>query len=148
MIKLTFDHQMFQPDENLLSISRNIQVSKFHNKQAVGQFKIGKFDFEIHPTYFAYSGLKVKGRILNGSDGYYLVFENSQHQNWMFNMYWREIDRRKQLTHWDGIYLRNLSGAIPFIYLPDGRYVAKIFKIEGGLTKLVGVSPNFSVKGM
>jgi hypothetical protein len=148
VIKLTFDHQMFQPDENLLSISRNIQVSKFHNKQAVGQFKIGKFDFEIHPTYFAYSGLKVKGRILNGSDGYYLVFENSQHQNWMFNMYWREIDRRKQLTHWDGIYLRNLSGAIPFIYLPDGRYVAKIFKIEGGLTKLVGVSPNFSVKGM
>ena len=109
---------------------------------------MGEFEFDINSAHFSYTGLKVKGRILNGTDGYYLVFENGQHQNWVFNMYWREIDRRKQLTHWDGIYLRNLSGTVPFIYLPDDRYVAKIFKIEDGQPTLVGVTPNFSVNGM
>jgi len=148
VIKLTFDHNIYKPDQDLLTLSGEMHVSKYHEAQASSHFKLGEFEFEAYPTRFTYKGLKVKGRILNGSDGYYLVFENSQHQNWVFNMYWHEIDRRMQLTRWDGIYLRNLSGTIPYIYLPDDRYVAKIFKVEGGLPTLVGVTPNIQVIGM
>ena len=148
VIKLTFDHNLYKLDPYLLTLSREMHVSRYHEVQAPNHFNLGEFEFETYPTYFTYRGLKVKGRILNGTDGYYLVFENGQHQNWVFNMYWREIDRRKQLTHWDGIYLRNLSGTVPFIYLPDDRYVAKIFKIEDGQPTLVGVTPNFSINGM
>jgi len=147
-ISLTFSYKIFSLDPELVNVSTWIQLNKYDTLKSESKFKVGEFEFEMHPTYFAYKGLKVKGRILNGADGYYLVFENSQHQNWVFNMYWREIDRRKQLTHWDGIYLRNLSGAIPYIYLPDDRYVAKIFRVEDGQPILVGVTPNFLVKGM
>ncbi len=147
-INLTFSHKIFSLDADLRNISTLIQKNKYDTLRREAKFKLGEFEFEMHPSHFSYSGLKVKGRILNGSDGYYLVFENGQHQNWVFNMYWHEIDRRRQLTHWDGIYLRNLSGTIPFIYLPDDRYVAKIFKVEGGLPTLVGVTPNIQVNGM
>jgi hypothetical protein len=148
VIKLTFDHKIYQLDKSLKVVSSEMQVPRYHVTNGSNQFKLGEFEFDINSAHFSYTGLKVKGRILNGADGYYLVFENGQHQNWVFNMYWREIDRRKQLTHWDGIYLRNLSGAVPFIYLPDDRYVAKIFKIEDGVASLVGVTPNFKVNGM
>ena len=145
---MTFSHQIYSLDPDLAEISQVIQQNKYDTLQGSNQFKLGEFEFDINSAHFSYTGLKVKGRILHGSDGYYLVFENGQHQNWVFNMYWREIDRKKQLTHWDGIYLRNLSGTVPFIYLPDDRYVAKIFKIEDGQPTLVGVTPNFSVSGM
>jgi len=147
-INLTFSHNIYSLDPDLVEISRVIQQNKYDTLQSANKFNLGEFEFDINSAHFSYRGLKVKGRILNGSDGYYLVFENGQHQNWVFNMYWREIDRRKQLTHWDGIYLRNLSGSVPFIYLPDDRYVAKIFKLEDGQATLVGVTPNFSVNGM
>lgn len=147
-INLTFSHKIFSLDADLRNISTLIQKNKYDTLKREAKFKLGEFEFEMHPSHFSYFGLKVKGRILNGSDGYYLVFENGQHQNWVFNMYWHEIDPRRQLTHWDGIYLRNLSGTIPFIYLPDDRYVAKIFKVEGGLPTLVGVTPNIQVNGM
>ena len=147
-INLTFSHKIYSLDPDLAKISQVIQQNKYDTLQGSNQFKLGEFEFDINSAHFSYTGLKVKGRILNGTDGYYLVFENGQHQNWVFNMYWREIDRRKQLTHWDGIYLRNLSGTVPFIYLPDDRYVAKIFKIEDGQPTLVGVTPNVSVNGM
>ena len=147
-IHLTFSHQIYALDSDLAEISRVIQQNKYDTLQSGNKFNLGEFEFDINSAHFSYQGLKVKGRILRGSDGYYMVFENAQHQNWVFNMYWREIDRRKQLTHWDGIYLRNLSGTVPFIYLPDDRYVAKIFKIEDGVASLVGVTPNFNVNGM
>jgi hypothetical protein len=147
-IHLTFSHQIYALDPDLAEISRVIQQNKYDTLQSANKFNLGEFEFDINSEHFSYRGLKVKGRILHGSDGYYLVFENAQHLNWIFNMYWREIDRRKQFTHLDGIYLRNLSGTVPFIYLPDDRYVAKIFKIEDGVASLVGVTPNFKVNGM
>jgi hypothetical protein len=147
-ISLTFTHKIFSLDADVVNVSKWIQKNKYDTLKCESKFNVGEFEFEIHPSHFSYSGSKVKGRILNGADGYYLVFENSQHQNWVFNMYWHEIDRRRQLTHWDGIYLRNLSGTIPFIYLPDDRYVAKIFRVEDGKPILVGVTPNIQVNGM
>jgi hypothetical protein len=88
-INLTFSHKIYSLDPDLAEISRVIQQNKYDTLQGSNQFKLGEFEFDINSAYFSYTGLKVKGRILHGSDGYYLVFENGQHQNWVFNMYWR-----------------------------------------------------------
>jgi hypothetical protein len=97
---------------------------------------------------FRYSGKGISARITKGQDGVYAVLMDNDSRKWVFNMFWIELDRRKQLTHWDAIYVRNLEGIIPFKYLPDGKYVLKIFKVQDEKIELIGIQNNLVVSGI
>jgi hypothetical protein len=97
---------------------------------------------------FRYFGKGISARITSGEDGVFAVLVNQNQKKWVFNLFWSELNRKKQLTHWDAIYVRNLDGIIPFKYLPDGRYTLKIFKVEGKQITLMGVKNGMQVNGM
>ena len=97
---------------------------------------------------FRYSGKGITARISNGADGVYAVLFDKDNRKWIFNLYWVELNRRKQLLNWDAIYVRDLDGFIPFRYLPDGKYQLKVFKVEGDNIQMIGSKTNMMVKGM
>jgi hypothetical protein len=97
---------------------------------------------------FRYFGKGISARITSGEDGVFAVLVNKNQKKWVFNLFWSELNRRKQLTNWDAIYVRNLDGIIPFKYLPDGRYTLKIFKVEGKRVQLMGLKEGMQVSGM
>ncbi len=148
VIFLSNSYKGFQPfNENFSKIYHSFE----REKKVVGIPSFRKnniLHFWPVKNGFRYSGRGISARISNGSDGVYAVLFDKGNKKWVFNLFWSELNRRKQLMNWDAIYVRNLEGIIPFKYLPDGKYSIKIFKIQNEKIELVGLSENLIVKGI
>lgn len=147
VIYLSNTYEGFQPfNQRLLTIYSALDSTKMVKRNT--EEKVNVLKIWSEKNGFRYSGNNISARISNGEDGVYAVLVDTSNRKWVFNLFWKELNRRKQLTNWDAIYVRNLDGIIPFKYLPDGKYLLKIIQIQGEKIQLIGEQNNLLVKGI
>ena len=147
VLYLSFSYPGLYPfNKRLEQINQSIVRNQPHNLKK--KEPLALLYFKTEKNGFRYSGKTVKARVSNGEDGVYAVFVNNENKNFVFNLYWSELNRHQQMLNWDAIYVRNLEGIIPFKYLPDGKYQLKVFKVEGDSIQMIGSHGNMIVKGM
>ncbi|MDF0693211.1 hypothetical protein [Aquirufa ecclesiirivi] len=146
VVSLTFKNGFYTLDQHEAKLEKDFQTDVASIPKAPHGKDLLKFSLEKNGL--RYSGEKTRARMSHGSDGMYVVFENAKKENWVFSLYFEELDRARQIKFHDAIYVRKVSGITPFIYLPDGDYRVKIMRVEDNQTRLVGVLAHIPVKGM
>ncbi|MHA8098203.1 hypothetical protein VR479_02785 [Aquirufa aurantiipilula] len=146
VVSLTFKKGFFALDVREAKLEKDFQadVASLH-KTPKGKDVL---KFSLEKNGLTYSGEKTRVRMSYGSDGMYAIFENAKKENWVFSLYFMELDRARQIKFHDAIYVRKAEGILPFIYLPDGDYRVKIMRVEDNQTSLVGILPHIPVRGM
>lgn len=146
VVSLTFKNGFFALDKHEAKLEKDFQATPTSLAKAPQGKDLLRFSLEKNGL--RYLGEKTRAKMSYGSDGMYVVFENAKKENWVFNLYFMELDRARQIKFHDAIYVRKVEGMIPFIYLPDGDYRVKLFRVEDNQTSLVGILPHIPVKGM
>ncbi|MHA8064762.1 hypothetical protein [Aquirufa aurantiipilula] len=146
VVSLTFKKGFFALDGREAKLEKDFQADVASLPQAPQGKDVLKFSLEKNGL--TYSGEKTRVRMSHGSDGMYAIFENAKKENWVFSLYFMELDRARQIKFHDAIYVRKAEGILPFIYLPDGDYRVKIMRVEDNQTSLVGILPHIPVRGM
>ncbi len=146
VVSLTFKKGFFALDTREAKLEKDFQADIPSLTKAPKGSDL--LQFTLEKNGLRYFGEKTRVKMSHGSDGMYVVFENAQKEHWVFSLYFMELDRARQIKMHDAIYVRKAAGFLPFIYLPDGDYRVKVFRVEGNQTSLVGLLPHIPVKGM
>ncbi|RXK50688.1 hypothetical protein [Aquirufa rosea] len=146
VVSLTFAHGFYQLGPREAHLEKEFQK----DVQVKTSLSTGKdlLQFKLEKNGLRYHGEKTHVKVSHGSDGIYVVFENAEKKCWVFNLYFMELDRARQLKYHDAIYVRHAEGYLPFIYLPDGNYRLKIYRVENNQVSAMGSFTNIPVKGM
>jgi hypothetical protein len=137
VIDISFTHQYVKLDSKLEAISRFL-ISDFSTPLDKEKNHIADFNISTKNNVIFYHNENIKSVISAGSDGNYIVLRNKLNQYWVFNMFWESFDYKSQLSNFDGVCVKNLSGNIPFKYFPDDVYTLRIIKISGAKMEVFG----------
>jgi len=137
VIDISFTHQYVKLDSKLEAISRFL-ISDFSTPLDKVKNHIADFNISTKNNVIFYHNENIKSVISAGSDGNYIVLRNKLNQYWVFNMFWESFDYKSQLSNFDGVCVKNLSGNIPFKYFPDDVYTLRIIKISGAKMEVFG----------
>jgi hypothetical protein len=147
VIDISFSHQYVKLDPKLDAISRFL-VSDFSTPLPKEKNHITNFNIATKDNVIFYHNENAKTVISTGSDGYYIVLRNKLNQYWVFNMFWESYDYKSQLSNFDGVCVKNLSGNIPFKYFPDDIYSLRIINISGAKTEVLGELTHLKLLGI
>lgn len=137
VIDISFSHHYVKLDPKLDEISR-FMVSDFDTPLPKEKNHIAEFHLTFLNKVISYQNHTAKSLISSGSDGYYIVLSNKKNQFWVFNLFWENNDFKRQLCTYSGICVKNLSGNIPFKYLPDDTYTLRVINISGPIKEVIG----------
>ena len=147
VIDISFSHHYVKLDPQLDTISR-FMVSDFATPLPIDKNHISDFHLTSLNNVISYHNDKAKSLITKGSDGYYLVLQNESKQYWVFNMFWEYSDFESQLSNFEGIWVKNLNGNIPFKYFPDDIYTLRIINISGAKKEVLGELTQVKLSGI
>lgn len=147
VIDISFSHQYVKLDPKLDAISRFL-ISDFSTPLPKEKNHITDFKIATKDNIIFYHNENAKTVISTGSDGYYIVLRNKLNQYWVFNMFWESYDYKSQLSNFDGVCVKNLSGNIPFKYFPDDIYSLRIINISGAKTEVLGELTHLKLLGI
>lgn len=137
VIDISFSHQYVKLDPQIEAISR-FSLKDFSIPLAAHKNHIADFHLIIKNKVISYQNDMAKSIITTGSDGYYMVLRNRKNRFWVFNLFWKNSDFKRQLFTYRGICVKNLSGNIPFKYLPDDIYTLRLIHISGSQKEVIG----------
>ncbi len=147
VIDISFSHQYVKLDPALDAISRFL-ISDFSTPLSKEKNHIADFNVVTKNNVIFYHNENAKTVISTGSDGYFIVLRNKLNQYWVFNMFWESYDYKNQLSNFDGVCVKKLSGNIPFKYFPDDIYSLRIINISGAKTEVLGELTQLKLLGI
>lgn len=147
VIDISFSHQYVKLDPALDAISRFL-ISDFSTPLSKEKNHIADFNVVTKNNVIFYHNENAKTVISTGSDGYFIVLRNNLNQYWVFNMFWESYDYKNQLSNFDGVCVKKLSGNIPFKYFPDDIYSLRIINISGAKTEVLGELTQLKLLGI